>query len=125
MSAHDFGALCLFCFRETGDGVTAEADADAVRRDLADLVAGMQRRHRTPRAAFIGSASDLARLADLERLLATASAMSDDDTVRGQLCERCEGCNGCEWHDGATGGELCERCELESEARAARREVKP
>ena len=124
MSAHDFGALCLFCFRD-GDGVSAEADADAVRRDLADLVAGMRRRHRTPRAAFVGTAADLARLADLEQLLERVAGMDDADTVCGQLCERCEGCNGCEWNNGETGGELCERCEFEAEARAARREVNP
>lgn len=121
MSAHDLGALCLFCFRETGDGVSAEADADAVRRDLADLVAGMQRRHRTPRAAFVGTAADLARLADLERLLAATVAMDDGDTVLGELCPRCEGCNGCEWNDGETGGELCERCEFDRERREARK----
>lgn len=125
MTAHDFGALCLFCFREAGDAVTAEADADAVRADLADLVAGMRRRHRTPRAAFVGSAADLARLADLERLLERVAGMDDNDSIWGHLCERCEDCNGCEWNDGETGGELCERCEFDREAREARREVKP
>jgi len=125
MSAHDFGALCLFCFREAGDGVTAEADADAVRADLADLVAGMRRRHRTSRAAFIGSAADLARLAHLEGLLEAVVTMDDDDSIWGQLCERCENCNGCEWRDGEVGGELCERCAFDREAREARREVKP
>jgi len=125
MTAHDFGALCLFCFREASDGVTAEADADAVRADLADLVAGTRRRHRTARAACVGTAADLARLAHLEQLLEAVMAMDDGASVEGQICERCETCNGCEWSDGEVGGELCERCEFDREAREARREVRP
>lgn len=123
MSPHNLGSLCLYCFREAADGVSADASAGAVQSDLADLVAGMRQRHRTSRAAFIGSAADFARLADLERLLERVAEIDEGEAVEGRICTRCERCNGCEWNDGEEGGALCERCEFDREAREARREV--